>query len=306
MRQAVIDIGTNSVKLLVAEKKADSHLETITYQVKITRLGEGLSQRGSLSMQPMMRTINVIKEFLKEAGAMRAVKTTLISTAAARVASNRDEFIKLVEKETHLPLKILSAEEEANLGRMGVSLEFNLSEFPGIIIDIGGGSTEITITKGDFYDAHSIPIGAVNLTEEFIRSDPPASSEWDELCRKIRKNLKTLPENFLLFYDSEEKNMIGVGGTITTIAAMLQKLEVYNPARIHRFIFSYKELEKMNNSLREMTIGKRKKLPGLDPGRADIIPAGAAILAESMIFLNIEKCTVSEYNLLHGIIQSSL
>ncbi|MFH0801677.1 MAG: hypothetical protein V2A78_04745 [bacterium] len=297
MVNTVIDIGTNSVKLLIAEKSPRSPLRTISHRVLITRLGEGHVPGERLSQKAIKKTLLAVMEFLDQARKLGSTRTAIISTAAAREAENREEFARLVEHETGFPLRILSEEEESVLGLKGVLLAF--PDFQGLVLDIGGGSFELTFAGKEKSSSHCFPTGCVRLTEKYIHNDPPSKAERDRINKEILRFLGNLPEAGL----HEEKKLIGIGGTITTLAAMLQELELFDEDKVHRYQFSREALEDLDDRLWRLSVRERLAMSGLNPGRADIIPAGSAILRAVMKHFCIPDCTVSVWNLMHALIR---
>lgn len=297
MISSVIDIGTNSVKLLVAEKSPREPLRTISHRVLITRMGEGHVPGGQLSQKAMKRTLPAVMEFLDQARKLGSTRTAIVSTAAAREAENREEFARLVEHETGFPLRILSGEEESVLGLKGVLLAF--PGFQGLVLDIGGGSFELTFVGKEESSSHCFPIGCVRLSEKHIHNDPPSKAERDLVNKEILLFLGNLPEAGR----HDGKKLIGIGGTITTLAAMLQELERFDEEKVHRYQFSREALEDLDDRLWRCSVQERLAMPGLDPGRADIIPAGSAILRVVMEYFSIPDCTVSVWNLMHALIR---
>jgi len=297
MIYSVIDIGTNSVKLLVAEKSPRASLRTLSHRVLITRLGEGHVPGGRLSQNAIEKTLMAVTEFLDQARKLGSAGTAIISTAAAREAENREDFARMVEHETGFPLRILSEEEESVLGLKGVLLAF--PDFQGLVLDIGGGSFELTYAGKEKSSSHCFPTGCVRLSEKYIHNDPPSKAERDRVNKQILIFLRSLPEAGR----HEEKKLIGIGGTITTLAAILQKLDLFDEDKVHRYQFSREALVDLDDRLWRSSVQERLAMPGLNPGRADIIPAGSAIIRAVMEYFCIPDCTVSVWNLMHALIR---
>ncbi len=301
MRNAVIDIGTNSVKLLVAEKPSGAPPSPLLHRLSITRLGEGLESNGRLSTEAMRRTAMTVADFMRQARELNAAAFSIVSTAAARKAENREDFSRIILEIAGLPLRILSGEEESALGMKGVLLAF--PGFEGLILDIGGGSTELSFIRHGIVFSRCLPIGCVNLHEKNIRSNPPLENERSSLEREIQAFLKLLPEKETGWDRGGERRLVGMGGTITTLAAIIQGLERFDGEMIHRFYFSGQDLKMLDEHLWRSTLQERLAMPGLDPGRADIIPAGSAILRKVIESFGIPGCTVSTWNLMHALIE---
>ncbi|MCL5773056.1 MAG: hypothetical protein M1536_01560 [Firmicutes bacterium] len=295
---AVIDIGTNSIKLLVAEVSEITGIKKIIHRQKITRLGENFNADKILKSEPIERTISALEDFKTLAISLGAVKIISIATAALRSAKNPEIFLEKSDKISMKPI-VLSSKEEGILGRIGASLEFKPENKPLVTLDIGGGSTELSFSEED---AVSLPIGAVVLTEKFIRTDPPAKKEIRSMEKFIGKNLKTL-DPFKNFFPPEVKPMlVGVGGTILTISAINLKLESYISEKIHRSVILYEKLDEILSKLSCLKLEERKKVAGLGFRFIADIVGGGKILKKTMDYLNVKKCHVSEFSLLQGIL----
>lgn len=295
---AVIDIGTNSVKLLAAEVSESTGIKKIIHQQKITRLGENFNNDKILKAQPVERTISAMADFKETALSLGAEKIISIATAALRGAKNPEIFLEKADKISLKPV-VLSSKEEGILGRIGASLEFKPENKSLITLDIGGGSTELSCSEEDIV---SLPIGAVVITEKFIQTDPPAEKEIQNMEEFIEENLKAI-EPFKNFSSPEKKpTLVGVGGTIITLSAINLKLESYISEKIHRSVIPAEKLDEILSQLTRLKLKERKKVAGLEPARADIIVGGGKILQKIMDFLNVKKCHVSEFNLLQGIL----
>lgn len=303
MRWSVIDIGSNSVKLLVADVPACGKVEKIRHEAVITRLSEGLVKRGVLVREPMERTLKVVKTFAAEARDLGVQGLNILGMESLRVAKNAAEFARMVKEATGESLEILSGEEEARLGFAGVSLEFSGGASPLLMVDIGGASTEVVLALEGSLAVRSIPLGAVGMTEMYLFSDPPGEREKNALLQALREILRSCVDELARTAHPDRlssANLVGVGGTIVTLAAMMQRLRQYDPRLIHRYSFTLQDIARIVGQLFLMTIQQRKQLPGLPPGRADVIAAGACILQVLMEESGIDSCMVSESNLLQG------
>ncbi|MFP4497315.1 MAG: hypothetical protein ACLFQV_03820 [Vulcanimicrobiota bacterium] len=289
---SVIEVGTNSVKLLVAGVKNNKPV-SLVYTRKITRLGESMGRTRILTPQAIERTVRAIKDYEKQSLALGAEKIAIVATEALRVAENSGEFKSRVEKDTGLTVEILSGREEACASRKGALLDFENNN-PVIILDIGGGSTEFAAEEWEV----TIPMGAVSLTEKFFAHDPPESTEIQETRKFIRKKLKGALKDRKL---KKNVKLIGVGGTMTTTAGYIQKMDCFEPERIHKFKITRKKLKETIEKLIQLDIINRKKVLAIDPGRADIIPAGLLILEAAFNYFEINEIVVSIKNIIHGI-----
>lgn len=290
---AVIEVGTNSVKLLVAFVGEGGIPENIAYQRKITRLGEGLEKSGRLLPQATTRTIDAIEEKASWAAEKGAEKVFVVGTYALRAAKNSSDFTDLLKKETGLELEILSGEEEAWFTRDGAVMDFPES----VVIDIGGGSTEVA----DDESAFSLPFGVVSITEKFLKNDPPENGEILEAGLFARR-LYEKEINFLK--PGREFSLIGVGGTITAAAALSLGLDKYEAERIRGFTLSIEDVEEVLLRLKSVNLDKRKMMMKFDPDRADVIIAGIVILKNFLEFFHVKKITVSVKNIIHGVFRN--
>lgn len=281
---AAIDVGTNSVRLLVAEAK-NRKINYVYKDIKTTRLGEGIQQTGELQENAIKRTVDALEEFQEIIKKFKVTKICAVATSAARDAVNGDKLIKKA-LEKGLELEIISGEKEALLSFKGAT-----SDRQGIshqlVVDIGGGSTEIIYALDDKVISASTQAGAVRCTE----------GNWTE--EQIKKALQPVLKRVISL---PEKNLIGVGGTITSLAAIDQKLEFYNPAFVHGYKLNFDRVSNIRRELAFLNLEQRKQIKGLHPSRADIIVAGIDILLIIMSELNQDHLIVSEKDLLDGII----
>lgn len=294
---AAIDIGTNSVRLLIVEF-VGALFNPILKCLETTRLGAGVDSRGFLSAASMDKTFRVVETFKEKAISMGAEDMFALATSAVRDALNGRDFIRRVEN-LGLKIEILSGEDEAKLGFSGASLVPGLTGKKIIAVDIGGGSTELILGKNHQIDfLTSIDIGAVRLTEKFIKNDPPTKEEIHAVKKYVNNKLKEIEHQI------SDKNifMVGIGGTITSLAAITQQLTEYKRELIHKSILSKSMVERTMRRLVGIKLKEREKIPGLQPKRADIIIAGIVILDEIMDFLNQKSLMVSEWDNLEGAI----
>ena len=282
MRVGVVDLGTNSTRLLVADVD-DGHVQEIERRTEITRLGEGVDERRKLLPLPIARVRNVLAEYRRELAAQGAERVLAIGTSAVRDAENGEAFLGEVEWSYGFKSRLLSGEEEAELTRRGVANGRELRDGT-LVLDIGGGSTEL-ITAAS---RKSLDIGSVRLTERFLRSDPPRRDELDACAGAVRKVLPALGPD----------SAIGVAGTITTLAAL--ELGRYDPEEIHGYRLSRKGVEAQLERLASLPLAERRELPGLEPERAPVVVAGAVIVDEVLRRYGLDELEVSERDLLHG------
>jgi len=282
MRVGVVDLGTNSTRLLVADVD-DGRVEEIERRTEITRLGEGVDERRKLLPLPIARVRNVLAEYRRELDAQGAERVLAIGTSAVRDAENGEAFLGEVEWSYGFASRLLTGEEEAELTRRGVANGREVGDGT-LVLDIGGGSTEL-ITAAS---RRSLDIGSVRLTERFLLSDPPTRDELDACAGAVRKVLPALGLD----------SAIGVAGTITSLAAL--ELGRYDPEEVHGYRLSREGVEAQLERLASLPLAERRELPGLEPERAPVIVGGAVIVDEVLRRYGLEELDVSEHDLLHG------
>ncbi|MBA4417327.1 MAG: Ppx/GppA family phosphatase [Syntrophus sp. (in: bacteria)] len=295
MKCASIDIGTNTVLLLIGDFR-DGHLEEICDVSTITRLGEGLKQTGVLSEAAMERTFAALKEYRGLTWEHRVEKVYCVGTAALREARNSEAFLKKVKNELGISIRVISAREEAYYTYLSVKYDplLNVDQF--IIIDPGGGSTEII--KGDrkgFIDYTSLPVGSVKLTEQFIKKDPPAEDELNSLTLFLKDTIATT-------FDCRGFMLVGTAGTVTTLASIILGLETYKKEIIHGFHISVKETGDVIERLKGLTIRERVAMRVIERGREDIILQGGILVKELMDYFDAQELVVSAHGVRYGII----
>ncbi len=296
MNIAVIDIGTNTVLLLVAEVSDDGRLRPLLYEQRIPRLGTGVDATRRLAEESISRVILVLKEYLQLLSPYHPVSTVVCGTSALRDADNRRDFTELLERELGLVVEVLTGEDEAILTYRGA-----LSGLSGvqraIVLDVGGGSTEIS--AGDtshVLQKWSLDIGSVRLTERFFRHDPPASSEVDEATLCIRGELRRLAG-----FDGSGHVLIGVAGTATTLAVLDQGLKDFTMEAVSNYRLSRQAVERLFTRLKEVPHVELLRLTPAMQGRADIMTAGTLLLKEVMDATRCDELIVSERGVRYGI-----
>jgi exopolyphosphatase/guanosine-5'-triphosphate,3'-diphosphate pyrophosphatase len=273
VRVAAVDLGTNSTRLLVAD--VNGTLDEVVRRLQITRLGEGVDERRRLLPVPIARVRNVLSDYRRELEALGAERTLCIATSAVRDAENGEAFLGEIEWSYGFTTWLLSGDDEATLTLRGIgALE------PGtLVVDIGGGSTEVQIVGGEVRE--SIDVGCVRMTERF-------GEDVTAIREHVRGLLpKTRPER-----------AVGVAGTVTTIAALDLGLTEYDPERIHGHRISRDAVAEQTARLASMTLEERAEI--IEPGRAPVIVAGAAILSEVLDVYDLDAIEASERDILHG------
>lgn len=283
-RVASIDIGTNSTRLLVAEYR-DKHLNRIETDLVTTRLGRGMGA-GRLLPETMRHTAEAIGRFYQKALDLGAKAIIAAATSAVRDASNSGDFLELVKRKTGLTVRVLSGAEEAALSWRGVISGLPVEPGSTLVIDIGGGSTEFIRMQGKRLSLASVNAGAVRFT-----AAKAGTAAMYEVLEPVLIRLK----------QQAPRSLIGVGGTITTLAAVDQQLSPYDPERVHGYRLTRRSVQRILSILSSMGIEERKKVKGLPPARADIIVAGVQIAGMIMENLGLSDMLVSECDILYGL-----
>jgi exopolyphosphatase/guanosine-5'-triphosphate,3'-diphosphate pyrophosphatase len=299
-RVASIDIGTNTILLLVGEVNKGV-LKPLVEKETIVRLGEGVQQNGVLLEGAMERGIQTLTQYLKECQEMGVQRIFAAGTSALREAKNAEDFLRRVERKLSLTIEVITGEEEAQLSFLAVARDLGNSDKPILVVDVGGGSTEFVFGKGNQIDHWvSLPVGSVRFTERFLLSDPVQQEEWVNMENGISKGLeKVSPPHRLL-------TMIAVGGTATTLASVELGLEQFVYEKIHHFVLDRKALKRQLELYRSKTLEERRKIPGLFPARADVILAGGAILYFAMEKFQISSVLISCQGVRYGLIYKKL
>lgn len=290
-----MDIGTNTVLLLIVEGPDGFHdvLDLST----IVRLGEGLVNSGRLSGPAMSRTLDAMKRYAEIASSHHVEKIFCVGTASLREASNSGEFLEDVKNVLGFDVEIISTEREAYYTYLSVRDDRRVKRTKMVIVDIGGGSTEI-ISGGEkeFAGYVSMPVGSVKLTDAFITCDPPAMEELERAASLVKEELSRTP------CLDDGSRLIGTGGTVTSIASIMMGLEGYDRDRVHGYSIGLTQLEELMTGLASRSSRQRKMMKGMETGREDIILQGALILREIMVHGGFKNCAVSVKGVRYGII----
>ena len=292
---AAIDCGTNSTRLLVV----DAGGRPVVRLMRITRLGQDVDLTGRLAEEAMQRTIAVLEEFAEVMRDLGVARVRVTATSAARDAANAGEFARRVTEVLGVGPEVLAGEEEGRLAYLGATAELDPSEGPYLVIDIGGGSTELVGGGGAGLAAVSLEIGCVRVTERFLRHDPPLATEL-EAARSLVRGLVTgaleaRPEL------RGASRLVGVAGTVAAFVRLDQGLIEYDRDRIHHARLTLAATERWLGELSALPVERRRAWPTLEPERADVIVGGGAVLAEAMVTLGFDELTASESDLLDGV-----
>ncbi len=285
--------------LLVAERHSDGRFTAVQERAEITRLGRGVDENKTLSLEAIETTLTVIERFAHEARELGAHNIVVTATSAARDASNGHVFLAAAKKRAGVEIEIISGDEEARLSFASAFSDFG-GPVPLVVIDIGGGSTELIYgtPSGDISYRHSFDVGSVRLTERCIKTDPPNRKELDEVRALLSSTFTALPA------PPRDFRLVGIAGTVTTLCAVVRRVEPYNSALIHGATLSVEELGTSLSRLASLPTVLRKTVPGIQPKRADVIVAGGLILQAALAQLACAQITVSDRGLRWGLLAS--
>ena len=295
-RAAIIDIGSNSIKFLVGEKRPDGAVKTVVDQNDVARLGEGLWERGVLSEAAMERNAQAVARFVKTAKEHSAEEIVCVGTMALRSAANGAEFVKRVRDLCGVEVRILPGEEEARLSYLAVLSGLPIPDGDMVVFDTGGGSTEFIFGRGaEVVKRFSVDLGAIRITERFFRDDPVKEGSVAAALQTIDAELAVAG------VAGRPCKLVGMGGAVTTMGAVKHKMERYDPAVIQGLILTRADVTRQIGQYSACTLTQRCELPGLQPKRADVILAGACILQSVMDRLSAQELTISDRGLRHGL-----
>ena len=299
VRVAVLDIGTNSTRLLIADvDPADGAVRELVRRSQVTRLGAGVDAGGSLSDEAIARVCATLDEYRAAIDAHRCEANLAVLTSAVRDATNGAAFAERVRETYRLDARVLSGDEEAQLTFLGAMSGRPALDEPTVVIDIGGGSTEFVIGSGRVAGFHvSLPAGVVRMSERHIHTDPPAPQELQAITRDVQTILLDgLPEG----QRSSVTRGIAVAGTATSGASIAQVLDPYDPSRVHGYILSLAVIELLLARLADMDEARRREVVGLQPDRAPTIVAGMILLGQALRAFALDEVEVSEHDILQG------
>jgi exopolyphosphatase / guanosine-5'-triphosphate,3'-diphosphate pyrophosphatase len=295
-RVAVIDVGSNSSRLLVADV-AGGEVSKVEKHSRVTRLGRGVDLSGQLSAEAIEAACEAIADYAAICERIGIEQVATIATSAVRDASNGDAFVAELRERFALDARVLDGDEEARLTYLGATHERPPVE-PTLIVDIGGGSTELIVGRGEeivFQD--SLQVGVVRHTERHISTDPPTALELESLATDVRGSIETAVSGL------GEKRVsagIAVAGTPTSLAAVELGLEPYDPERVHRHVLSLESIQRLFSMFASTPLPERAEVPGLHADRAPTIVAGILILIEAMRAFELNRIRVSEHDILYG------
>lgn len=302
-RLASIDLGTNTIRLLVVEATGDTW-RVLHEDQRVTRLGEGLARTGRLAEAAMARTLAVVARYVAQARDLGASTVRIIATSAVRDAVNGRHFVATVERRAGVGVRVVSGEEEAHLTALGIRRGLKPPD-PLLALDIGGGSTELLLARGGRVElAVSLRLGVLALAERYPFPGPVEAGRYAELIAEVRATLaRAMPR---AMRETGARDLVGTAGTVTTLAALDLGLRRYDPARIHGHRLDRAGLERLRQRIGALTLRERAALPCLEPGRADLLVPGLAVLLGVLEVTGAEGVVVSEWGLREGVLVEAL
>jgi exopolyphosphatase/guanosine-5'-triphosphate,3'-diphosphate pyrophosphatase len=300
MRVAAIDCGTNSIRLLIADIEGDNFREVLR-TMEIVRLGQGVDETGQFHPDAIARTLAAVDLFAIEIAKRGVQKIRFCATSATRDATNRHLFVDGVRERLGIEPEVISGEEEATLSFTGAIQDFQPSDGPFLVVDIGGGSTEFVFGTSEVEAAKSVNIGCVRMTERHFANDPATQPQIDSARADIEEAIGIAAAVVPI---TKAKTLIAVAGTATTVAAAALNLSEYDRYAIHLSRISAKQVHEVSQVFLTKTREERLALGYMHPGRVDVIPAGALVLSEIMQTTGASEFVASESDILDGIARS--
>ena len=296
-RYAVIDVGTNSIKFHIAERDAAGRWHTIVDRAEMTRLGEKLQERGTISNEPLERTLAAIAGMVEEARRHGVRATAAAGTAGLRIARNRDDVVAAIQSRTGVAVEVIEGEEEGRLAYLAVRAELGVGEGSLAVFDTGGGSTQFTFGQGEHVDEHfSVNVGAVRYTERFGLDGVVAPEVLRDALAAISADLSRIDDR------PPPDALVAMGGAVTNLTAVKLGLATYDPDAVQGAVLDRSEVDRQIERYRSRDADARRETVGLQPKRADVILAGACIVRTVMEKLGQQTLTVSDRGLRHGLL----
>jgi exopolyphosphatase / guanosine-5'-triphosphate,3'-diphosphate pyrophosphatase len=297
MRFAVIDVGTNSVKLHVGERRADGSWQTVADRAEVTRLGEGLQDTGSLQPEPLRRTADAVVGMVEEARRVGAAEIAAVATAGMRLAGNSADLVEAVRERCGVGIEVISGEEEARLAYLAATSELDVGRESLVVFDTGGGSSEFTFGRaGRVEERFSVDVGAARYTERFGLDGVVSDEGIARALQAIAADLARLEGH------ERPEALVGLGGALTNLAAVRHRLATYDPDVIQGTVLDRAEIDRQIDLYRSRTAEQRRAIVGLQPARAEVILAGACIVRTVLDKLHCDELTVSDRGLRHGLL----
>ena len=298
---AAVDCGTNSTRLLVSDDGKQPGLERL---MRITRLGQGVDATRRLDPGAVDRTIQVLRQYREVMDRHQVERVRATATSAARDAENRDSFLDAAEDAIGVRPELIGGEEEGRLSFLGATASLDRAEGPFLVVDIGGGSTEIVVGTEEPEAVVSVDMGCVRITEKFLHGDPPRPEELSQAISVVHAYLDDVEREAPGV--NEARRLVGLAGSVTTVAAVEMGLSHYDPERIHHFELTRAAAEDVFRTLATEARADRVHNPGLEEARADVIVGGAAMLVTIMRHFGFDECLVSEADILDGLVMTQL
>ena len=297
MRVGAVDCGTNSIRLLVADvdgdRKTDVHRE-----MRVVRLGQGVDRTGELADEAIERTRRALVDYAATCAELGVERVRMVATSATRDARNREAFTAMVQAVLGVAPEVVSGDEEAALSFDGATRGLDPAQGPFLVMDIGGGSTELVLGTSSPQAALSVDVGCVRLTERHLLDDPPTSAQVAAAEADVDAAIARVREVVPV---AQARTAVGLAGSVTTVAAVALELEAYDAERIHLSRIAAADVAAVTTRLLAMTRAERAALPVMHPGRVDVIGAGALVLATLVDRLGLADVVVSEADILDGI-----
>ena len=295
---AIIDIGSNTVLLTAGCLDEAGKLQVLLECHDVARLSEGLQDGGPLNEKAKRRALEILADFKSQAHARGITSIEASGTAAFRRAGDGKAFAQQIQTELGIPTRILEGKEEAHYSYLSAVRDFGDGTIG--MIDIGGNSTEVV--SGTETNWKSLPLGTVRLLEGFVTRQPIVDAQWHQVQNEIQRVLK----EFLILNPSQVPTWVAVAATPTSLASVMQGLPGYKPDKVHGFNIKRTKLEETVDKLRVLSLGKREKVPGMPPKRAELLPLGGLILLEIMDYLGISVVKASHHGLRYGLLWEAL
>ena len=298
---AAIDCGTNSTRLLIADADGAERQRLM----RITRLGQGVDATHHLGDEAIERTVAVLRQYRSAMDAEGVVRARLVATSAVRDADNGAHFLTAASEAIGVEAELLAGDEEGRLAYLGATQGLVVGAGDTVVVDIGGGSTELIIDVDGAVRAVSLQLGCVRLSERFLRHDPPQAAEVEATVAEIGHELSrarlAIPALTQL---PEQRQLIGLAGTVSTLSALKQGLAQYDREKLHHSVLTRSDVEAWSATLAAEPAAARAERRGMVDGRQDVIVGGALVLGEVMAWLDVDRCLVSESDILDGLVTS--
>ncbi len=300
-RVAAVDCGTNSIRLLVADLDGTGMVD-LHREMRVVRLGQGVDRTGVLAPEALERTRLAMVDYAATCRQLGVEHMRFVATSATRDAVNRDVFVDLVQQVMGVPPEVVSGDEEAALGFAGATSGLDPADGPFLVMDIGGGSTELVLGTTTVEAARSVDVGCVRLTERHLHDDPPTPEQVAAARADVDVALDLAAETVPV---RRARTAVGLAGSVTTVAALALGLPAYDPEKIHLSRIPLADVQAVTKQLLAMTREERAALPVMHPGRVDVIGGGALVLLAAMERYGLPEVLVSEHDILDGIALSA-